>query len=153
MSISEGEKALLGTAKRIAIDDFNRDPNKKKACKLFHRYGTNLPAIIIQFLRHEAGKYVKQENVKKSNAKSESNKVLRDCYIDIHWYKMQKTLAYEKFSKILNISESAFQKRYLNKYPSGCNPNIFPDDLIFKLSRLTINVEKQHEISKISMEG
>ena len=132
MSISEGEKALRATAKRIAIDDFNQDPNKKKAYQLFYRYGTNLPATIIRFLREEAGKYVKQENVKKSNAKGESNKVLSDCYLQIHWYKMPKTQAYEKFSKILDISESAFQKRYLNKYPSGSNPFVMPDNLIIK---------------------
>jgi hypothetical protein len=129
MSISDGEKNLLAAKKRVDIEDFNNDQTKKKACSLFHRYGTDLPASIIHFLRDEAGKYVKQEDSKKTHAKKESNKVLRECYIAINWEGMQPTRAYEKYSEILEISESAFQKRYLKKYPPGCAPLIFPDNL------------------------
>ncbi len=126
MSVSDGEKNLLAVAKQGEIDRFNLKPDKKKANQLFHRYGTDLPTNIINFLRDEAGKYVDYENSIKSNAKDESNRILVECYTAIHWHGMQKTRAYEKYSVKLNISESAFQKRYLRKYPPGCDPYFFP---------------------------
>ena len=142
MSTEDAVNNLLAAAKQNAIDDFNQDPNKKKAYALFRKYGAALPANIIHFLRDEAGKYVGQENAKgacidqkdtkKVYNRKKSHEVLRECYVSINWDGMQVTRAYNKYSDILDISVSAFQKRYLKKYPLGCNPIIFPDNLTIK---------------------
>ena len=125
-------KVLLEAEKQRLIQEFNRDPTKAKAYRLFHKYGTDLPANIINYIRDEARKYVEQEAIKKSDRKAESNAIMKECYIDIHWHGMSCTEAYEKHSNRLGISESAFQKRYLRIYPPTEQFLIFPEHLTLK---------------------